>query len=764
MQNKTHPPFLPRGALPAGGRRTPLLLAALVFLFSLLLTFGVYNSAHHLALSKLQDTFGYRARDLTTVLARRMAVYEQVLRGAQGFLNGSTYVSRKDFARYFSVLKLEEQFPGIQALGVAAILAPGQLEAHQQAVRREGFPGYAVHPLDPVRPLYTSVTHIEPFQGRNLRAFGYDMYSEPVRRAAMEKARDTGKAALSGKVVLVLVQEGSESERAGFLMYLPVYRNGAPVHTLEQRRAAIVGWVYAPFRMNDLMRGLGGEHSGDLVTSIYDGDHPSPATLLYRSQSAGPRHQPLFTQSTVVPMPGRPWTVAISSAPPLEAQLDGMRPLVIVVTGTGVGFLLSIVVWLLASERSRALGLAKEMTLELRQSYARIESEQQRMRVILQNAYDAFIAVDAQGRITDWNVKATQLFGWTEREAVGRNLAEVLVPPEDRARHTEGFGRFSTSGTGPLLGGPSEHMAQHRSGQQVPVEVVIAALPSPAGYGATAFVRDITPRKEAEAREQQRQQRLDEARTALQRAQKLEAVGKLAGGMVHDFNNLLHIISANVQLLQYSHSKQAARLQGILDAVERGSRLCAQLLAFARRQPLHSQVVSVAQLVERMDSLLHRAAGDAVSLHNVVPLDLWNALVDPNQLENVILNLVINARDAMDGRGSITIELANATFDSATLPDPDMAPGEYVMIAVSDTGSGMPAEVMERAFEPFFTTKPEGKGTGLGLAMAHGFVKQSGGHIHLASEIGRGTTVSIYLPRCAQALPDTAAERDAVAR
>jgi hypothetical protein len=159
MQNKTHPPLPPRGAMPAGARRTPLLLAALVFFVSLLLTFGVYNSSHHLALSRLQDTFGYRARDMTTVLGRRMAVYEQVLRGAQGFLDGSAYVSRKDFADYFSVLKLEEQFPGIEALGVATILAPGQLEAHQQAVRREGFPGYAVHPLDPARPLHVDHPH-----------------------------------------------------------------------------------------------------------------------------------------------------------------------------------------------------------------------------------------------------------------------------------------------------------------------------------------------------------------------------------------------------------------------------------------------------------------------------------------------------------------------------------------------------------------------------------------------------------------------------
>jgi PAS domain S-box-containing protein len=740
----------------------PVLLAALVFLITLLITLGAVNSARHVARDTLQDNFDYRARDASAGLGRRMAVYEQVLRGAQGFLRGSVDISRRDFAEYFSVLKLDEHFPGIEALGVALIVPADQLDAHQQAVRREGFPDYSVHPLDPPRPFYTSISHIEPFQRRNLRAFGYDMFSEPVRRAAMEAARDTGKAAATGKVVLV--QEGGRENQAGFLMYLPVYRAGMLVRTVEQRRAAISGWVYAPFRMNDLMLGLGGEHSGDLDMAIYDGETASMDKLLYRSPGTAAAHRPMFVSSSVIPMGGRRWTLVVSSAPSLEHQLDTTRPMVIGVTGVGLGFLLSVVVWLLASERSRAVGLAKEMTLELRESYARIEAEQRRMRVILQNAYDAFIAIDAKGRITDWNIKATQLFGWTEREALGRDIGEVLVPPEQRARHQAGMKRFTTCGTGPLLSTPTELMAMHRDGGRVPVELAIAALPTPEGYGASAFVRDITPRKEAEARERQRQQRLDEARAALQRAQKLEAVGKLTGGVAHDFNNLLHIISANVQLIQRSPHNQEQRLTSIRDAVERGSKLSAQLLAFARRQPLHPSVVNPAQLVERMDSLLHRAAGDGVRLEKHVAPDLWNTLVDPNQLENVIINLVINARDAMDGQGDVTIELSNVTLNSGALPDPEIKPGQYVLIAVADTGSGMPAEVIEHAFEPFFTTKPEGKGTGLGLSMAHGFVNQSGGHIRLASEVGRGTTVSIYLPRCVETATDATGVHNLAAR
>ncbi|GAB3460309.1 hypothetical protein GCM10027321_19610 [Massilia terrae] len=724
---------------------TPLLLAALAFAITALLTLGAYNSARHVAQANLQNTFEYRSRDAHLALVRRMAVYEEVLRGVQGYLRGSVNISRKEFADYFSVLRLDESFPGIEALGIASIIPPGQLERHEQAVRREGYASYTVHPPGP-RPVYTSVTHIEPFNGRNLRAFGFDMFSEPVRRAAMEAARDTGQAAVTGKVVLV--QESGWDNKPGVLMYLPVYRAGLPAQTVEQRRAAIFGWVYSPFRMNDLMRGLLGEHSGEVELRIYDGAQPGAEDLLYLSPGTAPGRRPMFQRTDVIEMRGRPWTVVFSSTPALEAQRDTVRPLVIGLTGIGVGFLLGVVVWLLASERGRALKLAEKMTLELRQSYIRIEAEQRRMRVILQNAYDAFVASDAKGRITDWNIKATQLFGWTEREALGRPISDLLVPPDQRERHVRGFRRFANCGSGPVMSAPTEVTAQRNDGSLVQVEVAVAALPTPDGYGASAFVRDITPRKEAEERERQRQQRLDETREALQRAQKLEAVGKLTGGVAHDFNNLLHIISANVQLVLRSPNKQQQRLQSILDAVERGSKLSAQLLAFARRQPLHPQVVDTARLIERMDSLLHRAAGEGVELRHTVQPGLWNTLVDPNQLENVLLNLVINARDAIEGRGSITIALSNADLDGDALPDPEMAPGQYVLATVSDTGRGMAPEVMERAFEPFFTTKPEGKGTGLGLSMAHGFVKQSGGHIQLASEVGRGTTVSIYLPRC----------------
>lgn len=740
--------------LPGTGH-APLLVTLLVFVLTLLITFGAWTSAQRNAEAQLREAFDYRARDMEQSIARRMLVYEQVLRGVRGFLRGAVDVSRAEFGEYYRVQRLDQSFPGLEAVGIATALAPRDVAAHQARVRAEGFPGYTIHP-DGARPLVTAISHIEPFVGRNLRAFGYDMYSEPVRRTAMEHAGDSGMAAASGKVVLV--QEGRGSAESGFLMYLPVYRAGAPTVSVEERRAALLGWVYAPFRMTDLMQGVGGVNATQLDVEIYDGDAMAPAALLYRSHGAAHRLEPpQLASTTSMTIAGRPWSVRIASGAGLEATLDTARPRIIAMTGVGLGFLVSLVVWLLASERRRALQLARAMTLELRESHDRIAAEQRRVKVILETAYDGFIALDRHGRITDWNAQAARIFGLGAEAAIGRS-AEELLPEEKRAAFRAAFDTYARSGAGPVAGQPTETEVLHASGRRVPVELAVALLPSGDGAGATVFVRDITPRREAEAREAQRQERLVEAREALNRSQKLEAVGKLTGGVAHDFNNILHIISANVQLmLRAEGPPPRKRLHNILDAVERGSRLAGQLLAFARRQPLHPSVVDVGDLLERVDSLVQRAAGDAIAIERSSVPDLWPTLVDPNQLEHVLLNLVINARDAMDGAGRIGIRLDNVTVDAGSGSEADLAAGDYVSIAIADTGHGMPQEVMERAFEPFFTTKPEGKGTGLGLSMAHGFVRQSGGQIRLSSAPGEGTTVTIYLPRhTAPALPPLA--------
>ncbi|PRX36042.1 GAF sensor hybrid histidine kinase [Paraburkholderia sp. BL18I3N2] len=259
--------------------------------------------------------------------------------------------------------------------------------------------------------------------------------------------------------------------------------------------------------------------------------------------------------------------------------------------------------------------------------------------------------------------------------------------------------------------------------------------------------RDVTADKETT-------EALRHAEEALRMAQKMEAIGKLTGGVAHDFNNLLQVIGGNLQLLAKDvagSEKPEQRVRNALAGVARGANLASQLLAFGRRQPLAPKVVNLGRFVRGLDDMLRRALGDGVEIETIVSGGLWNTLVDPFQVENALLNLAINARDAMNGHGKLTIEAGNAALDDAYAKrNAEVTPGQYVMLAVTDTGAGMSPEVRERVFEPFFTTKAEGQGTGLGLSMVYGFVKQSGGHVKIYSEEGHGTTIRIYLPRVRQ--------------
>ena len=261
-----------------------------------------------------------------------------------------------------------------------------------------------------------------------------------------------------------------------------------------------------------------------------------------------------------------------------------------------------------------------------------------------------------------------------------------------------------------------------------------------------AIGRDVTDEKEA---------RLALARSeqALLQSQKLESIGKLTGGVAHDFNNVLQIISGNLQLLQLAVGANPVamkRVETSIAAVERGAKLSSQLLAFARRQPLKPLVTDLGRLVRSTAELFRRAIGEMIETDIIAGPGLWHALIDPNQLENVLLNLAINARDAMDRQGRLTVELDNATLDAGQAEEP----GQYVRLAITDTGHGMQQDVLDKIFEPFFSTKKEGEGSGLGLSMAYGFIKQSGGHIKVYSQPGQGSTFEIYLPRTLEPLAD----------
>ena len=411
----------------------------------------------------------------------------------------------------------------------------------------------------------------------------------------------------------------------------------------------------------------------------------------------------------------------------------------------GTQFWAHVVIDAIRSPEGELIGFAKitrDLT-ERRAAEAKLRESEQQFRLLVQGVTDyAIFMLDVEGRVASWNAGAQRIKGYTPEEIIGHHFSNFYTEA-DRAAGLPRMGLETATRQGRW-----EHEGQRvrKDGTSFWAHVIIDAIQDDDGklVGFAKVTRDITERREAEAA-------LKQAQDTMIRSQKLEAIGQLTGGVAHDFNNLLQVISGNLQLLSKDiagNARAEMRVQNALAGVARGSKLASQLLAFARRQPLEPRVVNAGRLIKGMDELLRRALGGETEVETVVAGGLWNSFVDPDQLENAILNLAINARDAMSGEGRLTIEASNAFLDDEYVRQHDeLSAGQYVMIAVTDTGSGIPPNILDRVYEPFFTTKAEDKGTGLGLAMVYGFLKQSGGHVKIYSEVGAGTTVKLYLPR-----------------
>ena len=387
---------------------------------------------------------------------------------------------------------------------------------------------------------------------------------------------------------------------------------------------------------------------------------------------------------------------------------------------------------------------------------------------LLSIAADAIIAIDADHKITLFNEGAERIFGYSKAEILGQPLSR-LIPDRYRMLHTHHIAALQMGQKASrLMGERQEIFGLRKGGAEFPAEASIAMVGGSEKKSFLAVLRDITERKrtqeilanharELELRVRERTAELEaeiarreEAQAQLIQSQRMEAFGQLTGGVAHDFNNLLTIITGNLELMFPELETQKARghIKRALEASEMASRLTSRLLTFARRRRLEPRVIDMNELVLGMAEIVQRTIGAHISLSTILTPELWLTRADPSEVENAVLNLVINARDALPRGGRMVVETRNAVFGDDEIAS-GVRKGKFVVISVTDTGVGMLPEVAARAFEPFFTTKPTGRGTGLGLSTIYGFAQQTGGHVTLYSEVGKGTTVSLYLPRAA---------------
>ena len=390
-----------------------------------------------------------------------------------------------------------------------------------------------------------------------------------------------------------------------------------------------------------------------------------------------------------------------------------------------------------SSEEARRSRARDELAVEA------LRASEARKAAVLASALDAVLTMDQHGNVIEFNPAAERTFGYSSEEAHGRNLASLIIPPGDRDAHERGLQRYLTTGEGPLLGQRTDMLAMRADGSTFPAEISISAVDGPGARFFTGFVRDLTRRVAADAERRSLENRLHQT-------ERLESLGQLAGGVAHDFNNLLTVIWNYASFIaEESASGDAARSHAklIVDAAEQAARLTRQLLTFAHQERIQQEPIDLKEIVLDIHGLLSRSIGEHVELVIDAEAELPPILAERGQAEQVLLNLAVNARDAMPDGGTLTIETGVIEVDAKhALWLGTLRPGAYVQLSVSDTGTGMSPDVTARAFEPFFTTKVRGEGSGLGLSIVYGIVTDAGGTVSLWSKPGLGTTVTAYFP------------------
>lgn len=421
-----------------GLARFALLLPWLVLAIFLAVTYQLWQHEQEVLLHESQVEFDGGTEEIIDHIGHGLATHRQMLYGLQGLFAASGNVERDEFREYFTSLRLKEKYPGIQGLGFMLIVPAAQKDRHVAAVRRKGFPAYAIRP-EGRRDIHTPTVYIEPFAGLNLESFGFDNHVDPARRAAMEQARDSGEMALSGRVQIAKTEGHAD---VNFRMYLPVYKGGMPHDTLAERRTSITGWVYARYRMDylmdDALRGL----TMNVGVNIYDGEEASEQALLYRSYASGNAGSALFRSHRYIEIADRKWMVETYSLPDFEKQIDRIDTRISLYASIAASFLLALITWLLVRSRAYALRAAQKMNRELieREEGLRLAS------TVFHTVDEGLVVTDTDIRIVAVNPAFTAITGYSPDEVIGRNphlLSAGLHPPEF---YRELWGTLTTTG------------------------------------------------------------------------------------------------------------------------------------------------------------------------------------------------------------------------------------------------------------------------------------------------------------------------------
>jgi PAS domain S-box-containing protein len=672
------------------------------------------------------ERFTLLSDDLVSNIKKRLRQHEQILLGGAGLFDASSDVTREDWRTYVERLNLEKNYPGILGVGFSKALQPSEVPKHIAEVRKEGFSEFDVHPRGE-RPLYSSIVYLEPFAGRNMAAFGFDMLSEPTRAEALYRAAEKNITAITGKVTLV--QENKDKVQAGFLMYVPVYRKNRPLDTPAQRMQALLGYSYSPYRMDDLMAGIFGGTAidTDIDFKVYDGDEVTNAALMYDASTAlsfveaDQKSGYIKSQPVSVNIPieefGRTWTVSVQSTPSFDARFLGPLPLYVLLMGSGITLLLGLLVAVTLKQRNQAQRLADEMTAD----FIAADAQVRKLSLVATHTDNAVIITDAQGLIEWTNEGFSRITGYSLSECIGRSPGSFLQGPEtDKVKVLEIRNaiqqgrRIST-----------EVLNYHKSGRSYWLALTIEPIYNE-NNELTNFIAiegDVSERKRNEQLKSQFVSTVShELRTPLTSIG--GSLGLINGGALGE------IPTAIKPMLEIAVSN-CERLSLLINDLLDMEKLSAGKMTFKMQPHL------ITTLAEQcIDSFTPFAQKHGVQLVLTSSVAGAMVMVDDVRLQQVLNNLLSNAVKFSPHNSHVTIDISQR--DSS------------VRVEVDDQGSGISDEFASRIFQKFSqadssATRAEA-GTGLGLAISKEIIEHMSGTIGFNSAPGQGASFYFELP------------------
>lgn len=689
--------------------------------------------------------FTSHCHEMQNTITEKLADYALLLQSGVGLFNAYEVVTREEWRLFTKSHKIEKQLPGILGLGFSLLIPPAELTRHTHEIRSEGFPEYTLRPGGD-RGIYSSIIYLEPFSGRNLLAFGYDMLSEPVRRAAMERARDTDAAALSGKVVLV--QETSTEVQAGTLMYAPVYRKGMPIETVEQRRAAIYGWVYSPYRMNDLMQEMlaGFNLEKQIHIQVFDGEQPAPESLLYESRFAGEEGvgpRPVFSRQTLLDFNGHRWTMRFTKNGGGLFTLHFMGVWLTMVGSTLITVLLFALIWTLLNTRAEALRMVEERTAELQET-------EEVYRTVADYTYDWEYWAAPDGTLRYLSPSCEGHTGYRSAEfQQDSGLMQRITHPDDWNQLADHL-HFALDAARQANQHQMDFRITTRRGEERWFAHVCQAVYDGDGkyLGQRACNRDITDRKQAEAQIIQLNFELEQRvinRTAQLAAanQELEA---FCYSVSHDLRAPLRHIDGYVELLvsryrDHLTDKGLHYLETIADSARQMGVLIDDLLQFSRtgRVNCAQERMDMNQVLQETLTILQEANAGRTIAWEIK--DLPPVRGDCALLRQVWMNLLGNAIKYTRPRETARIEVSAREEN-----------GE-IIFAVQDNGVGFDMQYVGKLFGVFqrLHSQEQFEGTGIGLATVQRIINRHGGRVWAEAELGRGATFYFTLPTLKEA-------------